>query len=77
MTLSNKQFKTALHSCRPEVVKGTIYIKLDYHLNDDFMFVFYDTRNDVFFRFDMDVLAVNKPTDEQLEITKYYLNNYE
>ena len=74
MVLNNELFRTVLHSCKPEKVKGTIYIKLDYHFNDDFLFIFYDTRNDVFVRFDMDLQMVNKPTDEQLEITKHYLN---
>ena len=74
MPLNNTDFKELLYSDAP--TKQMVSLKLDVVLNHDFLFIFYDIRNDIFIRFDMDIKMINKPTDEQLEITREYFNAF-
>lgn len=73
--LSNKSFKQVLFQGTP--IKYSDRIELESIIDYDYINLAYDDRNDVFIEFNMDIECHSIPTDEQLEIAKEYLLNYE
>ena len=72
MAIKNKEFRKILN--RSDFVKTCGRMSLNIDNGDYYLSVLYDYNNDVFVEFDIDSGDKETPTDEQLEITKNFLN---
>jgi len=73
--LKNKEFRILLHSQEP--IKQGFTLSLFISDSIAYLSVIYDARLDVFIEFDIDMGNRETPTDEQLELTRNYLKQYE
>jgi len=73
--LKNKEFRLLLHSQEP--IKQGCTLSLFISDSIAYLSVIYDARLDVFIEFDIDMGNRETPTDEQLELTRNYLKQYE
>jgi hypothetical protein len=72
--LSNKEYKKILYSAEPQ--KQPPFLVLDVEIDLDYLFIYFDFRNGVFKRLELDIDGFNELTDEQLKITVNYFNNF-
>jgi hypothetical protein len=72
MEIKNKQFKDLLD--RSDYIRSCGRMSLNIDEGGYYLSILYDYNNQVFVEFDMDLGNKETPTDEQLEITKGFLN---
>ena len=74
MEMKNTKFRDLLN--RSDFLKTCGIMSLFINEDDFYLSALFDYNNQVFVEFDMDLGHKETPTDEQLEITKNFLNQH-